>query len=222
MLPRPVKAVVFDMDGLLFDTEALYAEAMVATAAEMGTAAPPEVIRSVIGLPVEASQAVWARHFGPGFDVADFRARVVETFHVMAETQLRVKAGVAELLDLLDRLDMSRAIATSTGRPLVDLHLATAGLAARFDAVIAHGDYAQGKPHPAPYLIAAARLGIAPVDCLALEDSHNGVRSAAAAGMMTVMVPDMLTATEEMRGLALHIARDLHEVAEMLRGAVDA
>jgi len=92
-------------------------------------------------------------------------------------------------------------------------HLATTGITDRFHAIVANGDYANGKPHPEPCLTAAARLGMAPADCLALEDSHTGVRSAAAAaGMMTVMVPDLLPPTDEMRDLRIHIANDLHEV----------
>ena len=78
--------------------------------------------------------------------------------------------------------------------------------------LVAQGDYAAGKPAPDPFLRAAERLGVAPELCLALEDSHNGVRSAASAGMMTVMIPDLLEATEEMRGLCRAVARDLHEV----------
>ena len=81
----------------------------------------------------------------------------------------------------------------------------------------ARGDYENGKPSPDPFLTAARRLGVAPHDCLALEDSHNGVRAAAAAGMMTIMVPDLLDATEEMHSLCIRIARDLHEVEALIR-----
>ena len=81
---------------------------------------------------------------------------------------------------------------------------------------MASGDYARAKPAPDPFLTAAERLGVAPQDCLALEDSHNGVRAAHAAGMMTIMVPDLLDATEEMQTLCVRIARDLHEVRELL------
>ena len=92
------------------------------------------------------------------------------------------------------------------------------GILPRFHAVVAAGDYARGKPNPDPFLTAADRLGVAPEACLALEDSHNGVRAAHAAGMMTVMVPDLLPVTDEMRGLCLAIAKSLHEV----RGLLDA
>ena len=95
-------------------------------------------------------------------------------------------------------------------------HLGPSGILPRFQAVIARGDYARGKPHPDPFLTAAAALGVDPADCLALEDSHNGVRAASAAGMMTVMVPDLLEATAEMRGLCVAVRASLHEVLAMI------
>ena len=89
----------------------------------------------------------------------------------------------------------------------------------RFDALITRDVQRIGKPHPEPFLLAAQALSVAPEDCLALEDSHNGVRAAAAAGMMTVMVPDMLDPTEEMHTLCVRIARDLHEVRGWISAA---
>ena len=86
------------------------------------------------------------------------------------------------------------------------------GLVGRFDAIVASGDYARGKPSPDPFLRAAELLGEAPDNCVALEDSHNGVRSAAAAGMRTIMVIDLLPPTEEIRSLCYLVANDLHEV----------
>jgi beta-phosphoglucomutase-like phosphatase (HAD superfamily) len=83
---------------------------------------------------------------------------------------------------------------------------------------VGHGDYVNGKPAPDPFLKAAERLGVAPALCLALEDSHNGVRSASAAGMMAVMVPDLIPATGEIEGLCTHVVVDLHDVCRMLGG----
>ncbi len=98
-------------------------------------------------------------------------------------------------------------------------HLGAHDLGDRFHHIVASGDYAAGKPAPDPYLLAAARLGIEPRFCLALEDSHNGVRSAAAAGMMTIMVPDLLEATDEIRGLCTFVVRDLHMVRDLVMAA---
>ncbi len=95
-------------------------------------------------------------------------------------------------------------------------HLTATGIAGRFETIVGAGDYAAGKPAPDPFLTAAARLGVAPQACLALEDSHNGVRSAGAAGMMTVMVPDLLSATEEIRALCTLVADDLLEVRRLI------
>ncbi|TKB06233.1 MAG: HAD family phosphatase, partial [Mesorhizobium sp.] len=208
--PEAVTAVIFDMDGLLFDTERLYSDAMMMAATGMGVSLTPTVIYRTIGLPAADCNAIWAEHFPSDFDIDSFWSASSTNFKMLAETRLTLKAGAIELLDLLDHLNLPRAIATSSVRATVDHHLAKAGIAERFDEIIAYGDYAQGKPHPAPYTAAAKRLDVDPARCLALEDSHNGVRSAAAAGMITIMVPDLLEATEEMHELAVQIVRDLH------------
>jgi HAD superfamily hydrolase (TIGR01509 family) len=210
---------VFDMDGLLLDTEVLYREAMTAAAMSRGLDVPSAVFLRMIGLQGPDSDQVLRDHFGEAFDAAAFRADTFRCFHDLAEAEVRLKGGVVELLDRMDELGLPRAIATSSGRASVERHLSQHGLLRRFDAVVANGDYARGKPHPEPYLLAAERLGVEPAGCLALEDSHNGVRSAAAAGMMTVMVPDLLDPTAEMRDLCVRIARDLHEVRDLLRTA---
>lgn len=218
-LPRPVKAVVFDMDGLLVDSETVYCEALTAQAAVMGHDLPLEILKLMIGHTWAGSALVLRDHFGPGFDTDRLRDGSVERFYQLAEAEIALKAGVLEILDHLDVLALPRAIATSSRRVDVDHHLSAHGLAHRFQAILAQGDYPRGKPHPDPYLKAAEALGIEPADCLALEDSHNGVRAAAAAGMMTVMVPDMLDVTEEMETLCVRIARDLHEVRDWIGGA---
>jgi beta-phosphoglucomutase-like phosphatase (HAD superfamily) len=101
----------------------------------------------------------------------------------------------------------------------VQSHLAAHGLTDRFHAVVGHGDYLASKPAPDPFLTAAQRLGVAPALCLALEDSHNGVRSASAAGMMTFMVPDLLGPTPEIEALCTGIVGDLHAVRALLQAA---
>ena len=217
-LPRAPHAVVFDMDGLIFDTERLYRDSMMTAAEQYGRELPLSVFISMIGGTGESTKRTLSEHFGPGFDLETYMAQTWVHFHEMADADLVLKAGVSELLDLLDRRKMPRAIATSSTRDIVDHHLGAHDLFRRFDTVVAHGDYARGKPNPDPYLEAARRLGVAPELCLALEDSHNGVRAASSAGMMTIMVPDLLDPTEEMQTLCVRIAHDLHEVCELLAG----
>lgn len=215
-LPRPPAALVFDMDGLLFDTETVAEEAFLAAAAEAGHQATKPLFRQLVGRPWPANRELLLAHYGAGFAVDVFREVWLRHYQHLLATRLTLKPGVVELLETLDKLKLPRAIATSSSLPTVRHHLTTHGLSARFDAIVAHGDYAAGKPAPDPFLAAAARLDVEPGLCLALEDSHNGVRSAAAAGMMVIMVPDLLEPTEEMRRLSTGVLRDLHEVRRVL------
>jgi beta-phosphoglucomutase-like phosphatase (HAD superfamily) len=98
----------------------------------------------------------------------------------------------------------------------VDRHFAAHGLSDRFQAIITRLDCAEGKPHPEPYVRAAAALAIEPPHVLALEDSHAGVRSAHEAGCMTVMIPDLLPANQEMRMKALRVADSLHDIIDLV------
>jgi HAD superfamily hydrolase (TIGR01509 family) len=216
-LPRPPRAVIFDMDGLLFDTEVLYRDAFFAAARDMGGHMPEPVFHSLIGLPGESSRRLLLDHFGDDFDVDGLWDASAEHFHALARGQDFLKAGVREVLDLLDALALPRAIATSSRHEDVAFNLGRHGLEGRFQAVAARGDYPRGKPHPDPFLVAAGWLGVDPADCLALEDSHNGVRSAAAAGMMTVMIPDLLAPNPEMDALCARIVSDLHAAADLIR-----
>lgn len=216
-LPRPPRAVIFDMDGLLFDTETLYRDALGTAARGMGRDMPEPVFHSLIGLPGEASRRLLLDHFGEDFDVDRLWDASAEHFRAIARGQDFLKAGVREVLDLLDALSLPRAIATSSRHEDVAFNLGRHGLEGRFHAVAARGDYPRGKPHPDPFLVAARRLEVEPGHCLALEDSHNGVRSAASAGMMTVMVPDLLAPTGEMEALCARIVDDLHAAADLIR-----
>lgn len=220
-LPRAPEAVIFDMDGLLFDTETLYQEAALLAAAEGGHDVSSGIILRLVGLPWQRGRELLLEHFGMVFPVDDFETAWLRHFWAIADQRLGLKPGVLELLDTLDALGLPRAIATSSAHRTVQHHLSAHGLERRFDTIIGHGDYAAGKPAPDPYLNAAARLGVVPEACLALEDSHNGVRSACAAGMMTVMVPDLLPATDEIRAQCTLIVADLHEVRRLILAATD-
>jgi HAD superfamily hydrolase (TIGR01509 family) len=216
-LPRIPEAVVFDMDGLLFDTEVIYRDAMIASALRLGFEMPEQVFLPMIGLPAEASRAHLIGHYGNDFDVDTFWVESANDFHRLITGKQFLKTGVVELLSHLDRCGLRCAIATSSRHQDVQRNLSAHNLIERFHAVVAHGDYVLGKPNPDPFLKAAERLGKPPEACLALEDSFNGIRSASAAGMMTVMVPDLIVPTDEIRRLCLRIAKDLHEVRELLQ-----
>ncbi len=219
-LPYPVKAVVFDMDGLLFDTESLYERAILGAARELGCDMSVEVFHRFVGTPWQTNRRLMIEHYGESYPVDALRTAWMRHFGVLVEEGLELKAGVLELLELLDRTGLPRAIATSSSHDTVRHHLGKHGLAERFHAVVAAGDYANSKPAPDPFLRAAARLGVEPRHCLALEDSHNGIHSASAAGMMAVMVPDLVAPTDEIMTLC-SVVRSLHDVQPLLQSADD-
>ncbi len=216
VLPRPIRAVVFDMDGLLIDTETLYRDAIMGAAAAMGVELPLALFDRMIGVPIARNREQLTEHFGADFNIDALLEGAARRFHEEVDFETLVKAGVRELLDALDETGIPRAIATSSPHEAVRAHLGPVGLLGRFNAVVARGDYAQGKPAPDPFLRAAAVLRVDPADCLALEDSHNGVRAAHAAGMMTVMVPDLLVPTDEMHEKCVAVVASLHHVRDMV------
>ena len=217
MIRRPVEAVVFDMDGLLIDSERALYRTMAQIGPQFDVEVTEDFFRTLIGLPLPASSAIILDTWGADFPLDDFLGVLRVRNRELNAAGICLKDGVVELLDLLDDLSLPRAICTSSAPETVAHHLGFHDLVPRFTAIVARGDYEHGKPHPEPFLIAASRLGVDPAACLALEDSHNGVRAAHAAGMQVIMVPDMLEATDEMRGLCVHVGESLHDAARLLR-----
>ncbi len=216
-LQRMPVGLVFDMDGLLFDTEALYRDAARAAAVAVGRSLPDAVFASLVGGSEADNRARLLGHFGADFAVDAFEADWMRLYALRAGAGPALKPGVRALLGLLDEIGLPRAIATSSSHDAVRRNLAAHDLSGRFDAVVARGDYARGKPAPDPFLRAAERLGVAAAGCVALEDSPHGVRAAAAAGMTVVMVPDLVPAGPVEHGMCAFVAADLTVVARAIR-----
>lgn len=222
IVPHPLDAVIFDMDGLLLDTEAAHRETMIATAAAMGAALPEAVFLSLVGIHRDANRRTLAAHFGPDFALDAFYAESDARFEAVVAAGMPTRPGARLILDHLVAAGVPRGVATSTASPEAEQRLARAGLLHLFDTVVTRSDVANPKPAPDPYLLAAERLGARPAHCVALEDSHNGVRAAAAAGMAVIMIPDLLPATEETRGLCVATLPGLADVvAELERAAAE-
>ncbi len=219
MLPFLPHAVVFDMDGLLIESETLYRDSFLAASDEGGHGMLVETYQKVCGSPWDVITGTIFADYGADFPIDSFRDAWLRHLAVMMAEGVALKPGVVEILDLLDRLDIRRAIATSSRHDSVTRHLGPYDLLKRFDTIVARGDYSEPKPSPMPYLTAAKRLGIDPGRCLALEDSWHGVRSSSSAGMMTIMVPDVAPPTEEMREKCIAVSSDLHAVAGLLQQA---
>lgn len=215
--PRPLHAVVFDLDGLLIDSEKPVRAASLAVAERLGRPMTADFYATLIGRPYPAVAARLAAHFGDDALLASFTA---EFRAALAGSQpFALMAGVLALLDQVDAAGLPTAVCTSSGRERARAKLAATGVLERFPVLVTGDDVTRGKPAPDPYCLAAERLGVAAHHCLALEDSHTGVQSAHAAGMMVVMVPDVLPCTEAIRPLCLHVADGLGAVGRLIAAA---
>ncbi|MFG1796009.1 HAD family hydrolase [Nocardia sp. NPDC049149] len=213
----PVRAVVFDMDGLLIDSESLAMESLVSAGAELGYEMPLEFCRTMIGVPADRCRTLAAAAYGRGFPLEEyFDLHEVHLRQLVDGGRLTTKPGAIELLDALEAGGVPKAIATSSSRDRADHHLQLAGIADRFDVVVTRQDVSKGKPNPEPYLKAMGALGGDVETTLALEDSTNGLRAAVAAGLRCILIPDLVQPTEESRRLAHRLYPDLHQVIEYI------
>jgi HAD superfamily hydrolase (TIGR01509 family) len=208
------------MDGLLLDTEPLYRDAIIAACAALGHEMTAERHLQMVGAPWDLNRRQLKSWFGEDFPAEAFHADYCRRYHRLAARGVRTRPGAMELVEWLGRAGAPMAVATSSGRDGATDHLTRAGLLDRFAAVVTRDDVTRGKPDPEVYLRAAEQLGVAPTDCLALEDSHNGVRAASAAGMMTVMAPDLLEPTPDIAALCVCVVRDLHAVIGLVKVAL--
>lgn len=218
MLPRPPAAVVLDMDGTLLDTESIYIRTFLETATALGFPLPESFLHSLVGLPGSEFQARLRAHLGEAFPYAEHRQRYLARRTELLDQGIPIKPGALELIAHLEETRTPMAIATAATRVNAEENLRRSGLWDRFGVVLTRDDVAQSKPAPDLFLQAAAGIGIDPVLCLAVEDSHNGVRAAHAAGMMTVMVPDIVAATEEIQAMCVAVVESLHEVRRLVGG----
>ena len=214
-LPFLPEAVVFDMDGLMLDSERAINECMARAASDLGHDLPASLWLQMIGGGDGLCRLLLADRIGADATV-ELLARAEAMYDVVADAGIDHRPGIVDLLDWLVARGIPRAVATSTRRPLAMRKLAAAGLLPYFDAVATSSDVAAPKPAPDVYLLAASKLGVAPARCLVLEDSPTGVRAALAAGMTPVQVPDMLVPDDAARALGHRIVASLGDAQRLL------
>ena len=212
-----VKGVIFDMDGLMFDTERIWDTFWTPCCRQLGIGdPPPEFYTGARGLAGDKLK----RHIQSFYPALDPQ-KLLDAVWARADEQFArgvpCKPGLRELLAYLEQIGLPRIVASSSPRGLIELNLQTTGVARYFHDVVCGSDVERSKPNPDIFLEAARRLGLSARDCLVLEDSFNGVRAGAAAGAVTVMVPDLAQPTAEIQKLYTCCCRDLFEVLALLR-----
>ena len=214
--PRPLRrpvAVIFDMDGLMLDTEPLAARAWGDAATALGVEFDMTLALAMVGRNFADCAAMVRAHYGAGHPVDALLGRWHAAYDEIVEREgLSMKPGVRELLDWLDNWAIPRAVATSTRRERARAMLIRTALLPRFHEIVGGDEVARGKPAPDIYVEAARRLAVNAGDCLVLEDSEPGVRAALAARMTPIMVPDMHPPPAELLAIDLLILPTLHDV----------
>lgn len=211
-----MKAVLFDMDGVIFDSERAVRGVWLEIADELGLRDIGAVFVRCVGVTKQRTREIFSEAY-PGLDFDDFDGRVRARFRARyGGGRLPVKPGAREILAALRKAGYPLALASSTRTETVRLELEEAGLLGCFDAVVG-GDMVQhSKPDPEIFLTAASRLGVSAGDCWVIEDSYNGVRAARAGGMRPIMVPDLLPPDAEMAEKAAYIVPDLFAARELI------
>ena len=209
------RAVIFDMDGLLIDSERVILDCWRTVAAEQALSLDDELWLSMVGMHDAACTELLIRLLGPQ-KAERLNNDCKDRYDLLVEQGLPLKDGAVELLQELSARGVPLAIATSTRRERALIKLARCGIEQYFSAVATSSDVVHPKPAPDIYLLAASRLGVPPENCLAIEDSEMGVRAAAAAGMAVIQVPDLVPASELTWSLA-QVVTSLNEARLLLR-----
>lgn len=210
------RGAIFDMDGLMFDTEAMYQEVWNEIASEMGFTLPQQFVFDVSGTSGELLKSVVSRYYHTDDPVSLFQ-RVVGTVEERLKTQVPVKPGLFEILGYFHEHNVKLAVASSSYPGIIQSNLHVSGTENYFDEIISGSWVEKGKPEPDIFLLAASKLGLDPKDCYVFEDSNNGVMAGLAAGCTTVMIPDVVPPKEEIRNSDAVILSSLHEALDEIR-----
>lgn len=218
-VPGRLRAVIYDLDGLLIDSEPCWGQAEMECLVEVGVPLDAERCQETTGLRLDEVVAYWAaRHPWTGVSHEEVVRRILSRVLALLAERAPLKPGVHESLAAIRRAGLRVALASSSPLALVEAALDRVGLRGAFEQVVSAEGERFGKPHPGVYLTTAARLGVAPGGCVALEDSVNGVLSATEAGMRCIAVPERWPVVDPRFSRADAVVRSLLEVdAHLLR-----
>lgn len=215
---KKIKGIVLDMDGLMFDTERLTYEIINQTMTDDGYDYSLDFYKETIGKRSVDVVNMYRANFGESFDYQAMKVKNMEIFwDYTAKNGVPAKKGLFKLLDFLKEKGIKIALATSTTEKSATEILKRGRVIDYFDVLICADSVTKGKPDPEPFAKACEKLGFLPEECMGLEDSFNGILSSSSAGLVTVMVPDMIAPTKEIADCCYRVCKDLEEVMELLK-----
>lgn len=212
-----LKAVIFDVDGTLLDTERIYMQAWKAAAAELGYVMTDEVLRKTRAVNARDAARIFEEEIGNGFSYAEtrpIRVRIAE--EIIEEKSPILMPGVLEALDYLEQKGIRLSVASSTNTKTTKEHLASSGIAEHFEVIVGGDMIVKGKPNPDIFLKAAELLGVAPEECVVVEDSPAGIQAGVAAGMKTVLIPDQAAITRQIIEMSDVVLENLFQMPDYI------
>lgn len=211
-----IRAILFDMDGLIFDTESIHKACWQAAAKKQNITIDEAFYQTFIGVQTPECEKKLLEKFSPQFDLERFRSDRDTLLEKSRQKQAEFKPGFQQLMYTLKQLDLSCALVTSSTLTEVKHHFSANRYLEEFDAIVTAEDVARGKPNPDCYLLACQKLDIKARHCLVLEDSNNGMRAGLEAGCLAAMVPDLLQPGEDVARRANFIYDSLHDVIKLI------
>lgn len=213
------QAVVFDMDGIIFDSEKLVIACWKEVAKKYGVPDIEAACQECLGVNATNTRQKFLNRYGQDFPYDTYKQEMSQLFHSRYDGgRLPMKTGVVELLTYLKEQGKKIGLASSTRKAVVEQDLKDARILSYFDVVIGGDMVTKSKPEPEIFLRACQELGVEPGEAFAIEDSYNGIRAAAAGKLRALMVPDLMPPTQEMQELAEQILDTLLDVKEYLAG----